>query len=462
MRRLEDDFELDLNEWMRVMRNLLSVLVMVLLASGDSLAEHSEEYRPSRFNLSVNGGTGLMRTISPYTLEAGEVAAGFFVMNYDRYPADVDFVELLLEGAIGLPGRTEFFFRVSPTFRSNSVAQDPVGYPVPPLDLFVDTYPTEALRPEPYFLYAQEVPYKTYFVQGIEIDPPGNGAFASSTGDVVLGLKVNLFSEERADWAGFGIRGYAEFPTEEPAYNVPNWRSYAGVSGERDYGFNFLFSKMLRKVELLADVGFKKIGDPPRALRVQFVDSSATEPESFLIGEPVEYGLDLNNILSFGAGMTVPAFHLGVFPVWFMSEFSYERYVGSGTKVERLVHPAEMRLGLQSNLPPYKAISFGFAWQLTFNDAGDGGLRWTNFVTASGEKGDINFSELVDSELSELVQEYFTERGAAFSEASSKVFSTDNPAFDEWRNISTDPQVIVGQGGGAALFFLTWRIGSAW
>ncbi len=444
------------------MRNRVWFLLVLLFMPGISLAEDSEEYRPSRFNLSVNGGTGLMRAVSPYTLESGEVAAGFFIMNYDRYPADVDFVELLLQGAVGLPGRTEFFFRVSPTFRSNSVAQDPVGYPVPPLDLFVDTFPTNALRPDPYFLYAQEVPYKTYFVDGIKIRPPGDGAFASSTGDIVLGLKANLFSEERGHPLGFGIRGYAEFPTETPAYNVPNWRDYAGVSGERDYGFNLLFSKMLRKVEILLDVGYKKIGDPPRAFRIQFVNSAFDDPEQFLVGEPVEYGLDLHNILSLGAGMTVPAFDLGMFPVWFMSEFSYERYVGSGTSVERLVHPAEMRLGLQSNLPPYKAISFGFAWQLTFNDAGDGGLRWSNLVTPSGEQGDINFSELVDPELSEIVQQYFTDRGATFSEASSKVFSTDNAAFDEWRNISTDPQVIVGQGGGAALFFLTWHIGSAW
>jgi hypothetical protein len=444
------------------MRNLLWFLLGLLFMSGISLAEESEEYRPSRFNLSVNGGTGLMRTVSPYTLESGEVAASFSIMNYDRYPADVDFVEFLVQGSVGLPGRTEFFFRASPTFRSNSVAQDPAGYPVPPLDLFVDTFPTNALRPDPYFLYAQEVPYKTYFVKGITIRPPGDGAFASSTGDLVLGLKANLFSEERGDPLGFGIRGYAEFPTETPAYNVPNWRDYAGVSGERDYGFNLLFSKMLRKVEILVDVGYKKIGDPPRALRVQFVNSAFDDPEQFLVGEPVEYGLDLHDILSLGAGMTVPAFDLGMFPVWFMAEFSYERYVGSGTSVERLVNPVEMRLGLQSNFPPYKAISFGFAWQLTFNDAGDGGQRWSNLVTPSGEKGDINFSELVDPELSGIVQQYFADRGATFSEASSKVFSTDNEAFDDWRNISTDPQVIVGQGGGAALFFLTWHIGSVW
>jgi hypothetical protein len=445
-----------------MMRNLVWHLLALLLIPGSSFAEHSEEHRPSRFNLSVNGGTGLMRTVSPYTLKSGEVAAAISIMNYDRYPADVDFVEFLVQGSIGLPGRTEFYFRASPTFRSNSVAQDPIGYPVPPLDLFVDVYPTEALRQEPYFLYAQEVPYKTYFVDGITIRPPGDGAFASSTGDLVLGLKVNLFSEDRGDFLGFGVRGYAEFPTETPAYNVPNWRDYAGVSGERDYGFNLLFSKMLRRAEVLVDLGYKKIGDPSRGLRVQFVNSAFDDPEHFLVGDPIERGLDLHDILSVGAGMTVPAFGLGPFPVWFMSEFSYERYVGNGTSVERLVHPAEMRLGLQSNLPFYKAVSFGFAWQLTFNDAGDGGQRWNNFVTASGDQGDINFSELVDPDLSETVRHYFTDRGATFSDASSKVFSTDNTAFDDWRNISTDPQVIVGQGGGAALFFLTWHIGSAW
>ena len=55
-------------------------------------------------------------------------------------------------------------------------------------------------------LFAQEVPYKTYFVPNVTIDPPGHGAFASSSGDVVLGLKVNLFSEERDDLMGFAVR----------------------------------------------------------------------------------------------------------------------------------------------------------------------------------------------------------------------------------------------------------------
>jgi hypothetical protein len=96
-----------------------------------------------------------------------------------------------------------------------------------------------------------------------------------------------------------------------------------------------------------------------------------------------------------------------------------------------------------------------------FNDAGDGGSRFTTLVTPAG-KGDVNFSELVDPELSGQVQSFLSDRGVTFSENSSKVFSTNNPAFDHWRNIPVSPQKIVGQGGGAALFFLTWRIGTIW
>ena len=72
------------------------------------------------------------------------------------------------------------------------------------------------------------------------------------------------------------------------------------------------------------------------------------------------------------------------------------------------------------------------------------------------------FSELVNPELSGEVQSYFSDRGITFSENSSKVFSTNNPEFDEWRNIPSTPQHIVGKGGGAIIFFLTWHIGNLW
>jgi hypothetical protein len=390
------------------------------------------------------------------------VAAGVFAMNYDRHPGDVDFVEFSFQGAVGLPGRTEFFFQVSPVLRTNSVGQDPFGYPVPPLDLFIDTFPSSARRPGPYFLYPQEAPYKTFFVPGVIVKPPGDGGFGASSGDLSFGLKHNILSEERGNCLGLGIRGYLEVPTETPGYNSFDWRSLAGVSGERDWGLNLMLAKRLGIAELMLDVGYRGIGDPSRGIRVQYVNSGVEDSTEFLIGDPVEAGLDLKNELLFNFGSTLPAVDAWGHQIWLVNEFSYKRYVGGGTPVERLVHPAEMRIGLQSNLPFFKPISFGFVWQLLFNNAGDGTGRRSNLLTPDGQKGDINFSEMVDPETSAVVREYFENRGASFSENSSKVFSTDNPAFDEWRNIRTDYLIVSGRGGGAALFFLTWQIGSLW
>ena len=420
------------------------------------------KYRPSKFNLSGRGGIGLMLAVSPYTLEAGEVATGLAVLNYDRYPGDIDVVDVPLQFAMGLPGRTEFFFQISPVIRTNSVGQDPVGYPVPPLDLFIDTYPDSALRPEPYFMIAQDFPYKTYAYGPVVIDPPGNGAFARSSGDIVFGFKANALSEERGNGIGLGFRTYVEIPMETPDYNTFRWRHYAGVSGEVDYGFDVLVAKTVGRAELLFNGGYKKLGDPDRGLIVQFVDSSATTAENFLVGAPIEMGLDLRDQVFLAAGLSIRAFDIGIVPVWFMAEYSSTLYVGGGTPVERKVHPQELRLGLQCNLPWASEVSLGFAWQLLFNDAGDGSLRSSNFLTPDGARGDINFSELVDPELSAEVQEYLANLGASFSYNSSKVFSTNNPAFDDWRNISTEPQTVIGQGGGAAIFFLTWHIGSLW
>ncbi len=80
--------------------------------------EKSELTRPTRFNITSSGGTGLVQAVSPYTLGAGEGAVGPSVMNFDRDPGDIDIFEFGFQGAVGLPKRTEFFVRVMPWLSS--------------------------------------------------------------------------------------------------------------------------------------------------------------------------------------------------------------------------------------------------------------------------------------------------------------------------------------------------------
>jgi hypothetical protein len=407
--------------------------------------------------LSVEGGLGLIRAVSPYSLRRGEMAAGGSVLNFDRNPGDVDFFEYGFQAAVGLPGRVELFFRAAPVLRTNSVNQEPFGYPVPPLDLFIDTYPNVALRSQPYFLYAQEVPFKSYHVDGVKIDPPGHGAFGNSSGDVTVGGKVTLLSEDRNDPFGLGVRGYLEIPTERPSYNTADWRRVAGVSGMTDIGADVLLAKRFGGTEVLANVGLEHVGDPERGLRVQLVDSSKWGTPGFIIGQPVESGLDLRDQLSLTAGTAVPAFSVNGLDFWLIGEFSYTRYVGGATRVERLVHPAEMRLGIQANVPRFPSLSLGAAWQLLLNDAGNGSTRRSMFQTSEG-KGDINFTDGVDPSVFSAIGSAFVQQGATFSTNSSKVFATDNAAFDSWRNIPTGDTPVVGMGGGNILAFITWRI----
>jgi hypothetical protein len=96
-------------------------------------------------------------------------------------------------------------------------------------------------------------------------------------------------------------------------------------------------------------------------------------------------------------------------------------------------------------------------WQLLLNNGGKGGERSTAFKTPDG-RGDINFGELMnDPQLTSDVESFLQSRGATFSEASSKVFSTNNPAFDAWRNITVAPGKIQSQGHTGALAVITWR-----
>jgi hypothetical protein len=411
---------------------------------------------PSAFNLSVVGGRGLIRTMSPYTLDPGKVGVSVSAMNFDRNPGDTDFFEYPFSLVLGLPGRMEVFLRASPVLRTNSVGLDPLGFPFPPLDLFVDTYPSPANRVGPMFLFAQEVPFKSYDFPTVVINPPGHGSFSQSSGDIALGGKVNLLSEDRGNRLGLGLRAYVEIPTEKPRYNTIPYHERAGVSGETDMGLDLLAAKRFAITELLVNVGYQHVGDPDRGIRVQFVDSSRADA-GFLVGQPQEIKLDLHDRLDLGVGASFPAFAIMQHQVWLLTEFNYTRYIGHGVPVERLVHPAELRLGLQVNFPWYKALALGMGFQLLLNDGGNGELRTTFLRTPEG-KGDINFGENVDPGISADVEAFLASRGATFTPSSSKVFSTNNPDFDTWRNIVTAPQPIISQGGGNILAFITWRI----
>jgi hypothetical protein len=412
--------------------------------------------RPTRFNITSHGGTGLVQAISPYTLAPGAAAVGTSVMNFDRDPGDIDLFEYGFQGAIGLPKRTEFFVRVMPWYRVNSANLDPLRFPVPPLDLFVDTFPTSAVRNGPKFLFVPTLPYKTYSPTNLT----ETGAFSSSTGDNVFGAKINLRSEDKGDAFGLGVRGFLETPTETPRYNVPypEFRNLAGVSGKINYGGDVLFSRTWKASELVANIGYKQTGNPSRGLRIQMVDSSQTAPNKFLVGDPVDVPLNLSNEVRISTGWSVPIFHFYKSYWWLISEFNHTHYVGSHTPTERLVHPAEVSAGIQSNVPWYHGISMGAEWQLLLNSGGKGQDRPTSFQTGDG-RGDINFGELMDNpQLTSEVESFLQNRGASFSEASSKVFATDNPAFDSWRNIPVVPGKIQSQGHTNILVFLTWRI----
>jgi hypothetical protein len=414
-------------------------------------------FRPGDFNLSVLGGRGLLRARSPYTLPPGDVAVGGSALNFDRNPGDTDFFDFGVQIAVGLSGRTEVFLRVSPVLRTNSVGLDPVGFPIPPLDLFVDTYPTPAVRSGPQFLFAQEVPYKSYNVSAVVIDPPGHGAFSQSTGDITIGGKLNLLSEDRRDRFGLGISAFMVVPTETPKYSSAQWRQVTGVSGKPSAGVDLAASKRFTYSELLVNAGYTHVGDPDRGLRIQFVDSSQTAPDRFPIAPPQDVKLDLHDQLSFVTGGAVPAFAIMGQQVWLLGEFEYTRYIGHGVPVERLVHPAEIRTGLQVHFPWYRALALGMAFQLLLNDGGNGEMRTTFLRTADG-RGDINFSDNVDPALASEVTSFLTGRGAAVAVNGSRVFSTNNAAFDGWRNISTAPQRVISQGGGNIVAFITWRV----
>jgi hypothetical protein len=400
---------------------------------------------------------------SPYTLAWGEVAVGFHVLNFDRDPGDHDVIDYRLVAAVGLPKRMEFFLRYTPFLHVNSVNMDPVAFPPPPFDLVVDIYPTPALRPPPYFLYAQEIPFKTYSVPETPLDPPSFGAFSTSSGDLVLGIKRNLLSEGQGHWLGFGIQGYLELPTERPGFRtwsrqpflpgapaapLPEWRKKVGTSGERDFGLDLLSSKTVGKWSLALNLGYKRVGDPEGGLRLHFVNSGASRPEDLVASPPIELQLDLKDELQIVAGVSRRTSLVLNHQVEVWGQFLHKRFVGSGTPVVKLVHPLETLFGAQFSPQRLPWLHYGIAALRTWNRATHGGQRFSVF------EGDINFSELVNPQLAEEVKTYLTSRGVPLFQNANGVLSSDNPAFDGWRNIPTGPRPIVAKGHGAVIGFI--------
>jgi hypothetical protein len=407
--------------------------------------------------LSFSGGTGLITGVVPDTLDRGKWAIGAFEMNYDRNPGDVDVMKFSFQYAFGLTKRAEVFVGYTPVVRTNAVNLDPLDYPVPPLDLVVDTYPTVADRAQPYFLYPQEVPYKTYDFPTTRVVPPSWGAFSQSSGNIAVGGKVSLLSENRGNPLGLGVQGYVEIPTEHPEGNTANWAHLSGVAGATDVGVRLALEKRLKGTQLVGNVGYKWTGTPDLGgIRIQYVDSSRAGTAGFVVGAPVTVPLKLYDELSFTAGARVPVFTIAGDQSWLIGEVSYTRYVGGGTPVERLLHLTEVRLGLQSEIPGYPKLMIGAAWQYPLGHMGNGDFRTSNFTTPDG-KGDINFGQLVNPQLASAVGAFFAQNGVTLAANTSKVFATNNAAFDNWRNVKPSAQPVSAQGNNAILAFITWR-----
>ena len=424
--------------------------------TGAAGAAASEPRWPAQ-GLSYGGGTGLIQSVTPDTLEPGNFAVGALEMNNDRNPGDIDIMKFGFQFAIGVTRRIEVFVDYVPALRTNAVNLDPLAYPVPPLDLIIDTYPTAANRTEPYFLFAQEVPYKTYDVPTVRVIPPSWGAFSQASGDLTVGGKVNLLSERRGDPLGLAVHGSVAIPTENPEGNTANWAKLAGIPGGVDASVQLAVEKLLKKTQIVGNVGYTFVGAPKLGgMRVQYVDSSREGTPGFIVGQPRTLPLKLHDFLSLTIGARVPVFKLGTAQAWALGELSYDRYVGSGTSVERVLNITQVRLGLQAEIPGYHNLIIGVAWQYPLTDMGNGDVRTTNFRTPDG-RGDVNFGQLVDPALASTVGAYFARNGVALDANTSKVFATNNAAFDAWRNVKTDARPVVSMGNSAGLAFITWR-----
>ena len=219
---------------------------------------------------------------------------------------------------------------------------------------------------------------------------------------------MNLLSEDRDDRLGLGVRAYLDIPTEKPAYN--DTRSCARTRRpecrERPTSALDLSGGQSdsRSPSSLVNVGYKQVGDPDRGLRVQFVDSSRTDA-GFLVGPPQEIE----------AGSPRPArgrCRRGVPGVRDQAAAGMAAGRVRLHALHRLWHsdraagriPPRCASASRSTVPGYKAAGFRSGVSAAAEQCRRRTTLRTTFLVTPDGKGDINFSENVDPQVSAEVE----------------------------------------------------------
>ena len=270
------------------------------------------------------GDTGLWFVPTAEVLAGGSVAAGGQLANFDREQGYSSIQHVAGTFAAGVGGRVEVFGSVRFLTRIDRDVQPLFG--TPRFGGVVNEYPTV------------------------------RQAFSGNRfGDVLVGVKINLLSEERQAPAALALRGFVDLPTGDEMTGTTS----GGVDGEVD----LIVSKAAGNVEIAGFGGFAFRSDPA--------------------------GIDIANSIAWGFGVGAPLRG----PVQVFGEVGGEAYLSDMvTLSEPLLAPDGSASLLMSDLRSPLDVTVGLRWNGPGGFSVGGGLNWATRHadrSAAGQQSDM-------------------------------------------------------------------------
>ncbi len=200
-------------------KHALAVLAIILVLVTTGLAQDREKIK--RLTPTHKGSTGLFNLYVADTLRQGEFSISFAAHRFNRDPGDLQFTNFPLTLSVGLFKRIEFFASYEAYKRVR--ADDVMVYKVLPGD------PLQPARlKDGTIAYYNDTPY-------MDVE------FGDGTGDLNLGLKINILSERSG--SAFGLAFQPVFRLHMTDNRQHLLRGL--TSGKSDGGFDFIASKNL-------------------------------------------------------------------------------------------------------------------------------------------------------------------------------------------------------------------------
>lgn len=309
-------------------KHTIIFFMLILLMASVPMAQDKEKIK----NLapSANGSGGFFTTYVADTIRPGEFSFNFAAHSFNRDPNDLNYTVFPVSFAVGLHDRIEFFVSMEAYKRVD--ADDIYIHKMYPGGLLL---PNSVLPGMPAETYSQlQRSFRGYYpavasngqIAFYNDAPFMDTSFGDGTGDLTLGMKLNLMSERRGAPVSIAVQPMLRMPTTSDIQSVLRGLT----SGASDYGADFILTKNLGGgATLTGNIG-------------------ARHADTYK-------GIDRQDYLNYGVGVDVP---VGDTNVHVIGEFVGTRFLGDPMYTyQNIVDPMDAYAGLRYKAADWATLS---------------------------------------------------------------------------------------------------------